>query len=151
MAPLAAAPPPEASAAARCPIDPVFGGVRLATGRIRFTEAAGTPSVEVELATRPDQQERGLMYRTQMPENSGMLFAFGAPSLHSFWMHNTCIPLDMLFIAEDGFIAGILENVPTLNDASRSVPCPVSYVLELNGGWSRRHGVAPGQRVELPR
>jgi uncharacterized protein len=149
--PLAAQAPPVAPAAARCPLDPVFGGVHLATARIQFPAAPRTPQLEVELATTADQQERGLMYRTQMPENSGMLFPFGAPSVHTFWMHNTCIPLDMLFIAEDGFITGILENVPTLNDAARSIPCPVSYVLEVNAGWSRRHGVAPGQRVQLPR
>jgi len=75
---------PAAKPATHSPLDPVFGGVRLATARVRFTEAASEPSVEVELATNPEQQERGLMYRTQMPENSGMLFAFGAPSVHSF-------------------------------------------------------------------
>ena len=91
------------------------------------------------------------MFRTTMPSDQGMLFSFaGPPRVHTFWMHNTCIPLDMLFITNDGFISGILENVPTLNDAPRSVHCPVSYVLETNAGWTRRHGVFAGQRVLLP-
>ena len=107
--------------------------------------------LHVEIAETPSTQERGLMYRTSMPPNDGMLFAFsGDPRVHTFWMHNTCIPLDMLFISQDGFIAGILENVPTLNDAPRSIPCPVSYVLETNAGWTRKHKVFAGQRVSLP-
>jgi uncharacterized membrane protein (UPF0127 family) len=56
----------------------------------------------------------------------------------------------MLFITGDGFIAGILENVPTMNDASRSIPCPVRYVLEVNAGWTRAHGIRAGQSVTLP-
>lgn len=91
------------------------------------------------------------MYRTHMPDNAGMLFDFpGQPKVQSFWMRNTCIPLDMLFIQEDGFITGILENVPTLNEASRSIPCPVRYVLEVNAGWTRKNGVRAGQFVKLP-
>jgi uncharacterized membrane protein (UPF0127 family) len=64
-------------------------------------------------------------------------------------MHNTCIPLDLLFIDEDGLIVGIVESAPTLNDDSRGVGCPSRFVLEVNAGWSRRHGVRPGQRVRL--
>jgi hypothetical protein len=87
-----------------------------------------------------------------MDEDAGMLFDFpGREQVQSFWMRNTCIPLDMLFITDDGFIAGILENVPTMNDASRSIPCPVRYVLEVNAGWTRKHGVRAGQIVELPK
>ncbi|HEX7602742.1 MAG TPA: DUF192 domain-containing protein, partial [Polyangiaceae bacterium] len=67
------------------------------------------------------------------------------------WMHNTCISLDMMFIDEDGTIVGILENVPTLNDEARTVGCPSRYVLEVNGGWSRRHGVSAGQKAVIPK
>lgn len=90
------------------------------------------------------------MFRTRMPEGEGMLFAFDRPSVHHFWMHNTCIPLDLMFIAEDGFITGIVESAPTLDDSSRSIPCPVSYVLEVNAGFARRHGIKPGQTIKLP-
>jgi uncharacterized membrane protein (UPF0127 family) len=89
------------------------------------------------------------MYRTSMDGDRGMLFSWEADAPRSFWMQNTCIPLDMLFIAADGTIAGILEQVPTLNTQPREVPCPVRHVLELNAGWARLHGVAPGQHVDF--
>lgn len=143
--------PPPVGPAESCPIDPVFGGVTLEKAQVSFPQAQDAPVLEVELARSPRERQRGLMYRTHMAENAGMLFDFpGRPEVQSFWMRNTCIPLDMLFIEEDGFIAGIVENVPTLNEASRSVPCPVRYVLEVNAGWTRRHGVRAGQWVELP-
>lgn len=90
------------------------------------------------------------MYRTHLAQDRGMLFDLRAREDHKFWMHNTCIPLDLLFIDFDGLIVGIVENAPTLNDASRSVGCPSRWVLEVNAGWARRHGVRAGQRIELP-
>jgi uncharacterized membrane protein (UPF0127 family) len=119
-------------------------------GSVTFLDAPERPVVRVELAGSGTTRARGLMYRTNLPQNQGMLFSWRKESLRHFWMHNTCIPLDMLFIAADGFITGIVEQVPTLNDASRGVPCPAAHVLELNAGWARRHGVTPGQKVQLP-
>lgn len=149
--PLPSEPPPKPEPAKNCPPDPISGGMPLKTAKLSFPEAASAPEVVVELALDPEERQRGLMYRTHMAENAGMLFDFPGPQrVQSFWMRNTCIPLDMLFIDGDGYIAGIQENVPTLNDASRSIPCPVRYVLELNAGWARDHGVRPGQRVKLP-
>lgn len=142
--------PPPVSPATHCPPDPMPGGFDLSKARIAFIDAPGQPELEVELAQLEIERERGLMYRTSMPDSAGMLFVFDKPAIHTFWMRNTCIPLDMMFVAEDGFITGILENVPTLNDASRSIPCQVSYVLEVNAGWSRKHGVRAGQRIKLP-
>lgn len=89
------------------------------------------------------------MYRTTMPEEQGMLFEWDVESQRIFWMHNTCLPLDMLFVAKDGTVAGILEQVPVLNDEPRSVPCFAGYVLEVNAGYSRRHGIKPGMRMTL--
>lgn len=89
------------------------------------------------------------MYRTSLESDAGMLFAWSTEEVRSFWMHNTCLPLDMLFIASDGTISGILEQVPPMNDLPRSVNCRVQYVLEVNAGWSRAHGVAPGQHVNI--
>jgi hypothetical protein len=80
-----------------------------------------------------------------------MLFSWQSDAVRSFWMRNTCIPLDMLFITGEAVIAGILEQVPTLNDVPRSIPCPVSHVLELNAGWSRTHGVRAGHKVRIER
>jgi len=90
------------------------------------------------------------MYRTKLPDAQGMLFSWGGVEQpRTFWMHNTCIPLDMMFIARDGTITGILEQVPTLNDEPRGVPCPAAYVLEVNAGWSRAHGIQSGTMVHF--
>jgi uncharacterized membrane protein (UPF0127 family) len=114
---------------------------------VAFPDSKNAPRLEVELMLTQAQQERGLMYRKSLADDKGMLFAWNYPTVHTFWMHNTCIPLDMLFIDREGFIAGIVENAPTLNDDGRSIACPVNYVLEVNAGWSRQHGVAAGQHV----
>ncbi|XXY50442.1 DUF192 domain-containing protein [Sorangium sp. So ce269] len=130
-----------------CPEDPA-SPFQLATGKVIFLEAKA-PDVVVEVARREKERARGLMYRKSMPENRGMIFVFEQRSNHSFWMHNTCISLDMLFIDSDGTIVGIQENTPTLNDSTFEVGCPSTYVLELNAGWARRHGVVAGQKVRL--
>ena len=118
-------------------------------GHVVFPEAKDAPRLDVELMLTNEHHGRGLMYRRSLAEDKGMLFAWSTPAVQSFWMHNTCIPLDLLFIDREGFIAGIVENAPTMNDDSRSIDCPVPYVLEVAAGWSRRHGVMPGQRVEI--
>ena len=143
--------PPLVEHEGECPTDPVFGGVVLSRAQVTFPDAPNQPAVIVELARTDDERARGLMYRTTLEENAGMLFLpSGEPRIQSFWMRDTCIPLDMMFITQDGFIAGILENVPILNDERRSVDCPTSYVLEVNAGWSRAHGAKAGQMVKLP-
>ncbi len=142
------APAPIASKAARCPKDPT-GNLKLPLGKITFVDAPGSPQVDVELARDEASRERGLMYRTSMRESRGMLFSWNDERVRNFWMHNTCIPLDMLYITSEGLIAGILEQVPTLNDAPRGVQCPVAHVLELNAGWARAHGVAPGMKLKI--
>jgi hypothetical protein len=139
---------PVASKAAQCPKDP-SGNLTLPKGRITFIDAPGAPAVDVELARDDPSRERGLMYRTSMPADAGMLFSWQDERIRSFWMHNTCIPLDLLYITKDGTIAGILEQVPTMNDAPRRVACPVAHVLELNAGWARAHGAAPGMKVKI--
>jgi uncharacterized protein len=129
-----------------CPDDP-DGRLKLRYGRVEFVEA--TTSVEVEIAESEKARLRGLMYRKSLGEEQGMIFVFDDREVSSFWMKNTCLPLDMLFIDHDGVIVGISENVPTLNKNSYGVGCPSLYVLEVNAGWSRRHGVTAGQRVKL--
>jgi uncharacterized membrane protein (UPF0127 family) len=117
--------------------------------RVTFPEVSGV-AVDAELARSEHDTMRGLMYRRQMAEERGMLFDLRVRDDHKFWMHNTCIPLDLLYVDEDGLIVGIVENAPTLDDQSRGVGCPSRYVLEVNAGWSRRHGVRAGQKLVLP-
>jgi len=110
---------------------------------------ATTASVRLEVVSTPAAMERGLMYRTSLPDDSGMLFVFPEDEDHSFWMKNTLIPLDMLFIARDGRIVGIHPNAVPLSTAQISVGTPSAFVLEVNGGWAARHGVRTGDRLEL--
>lgn len=116
--------------------------------------ANGPVPVTVEIVSTPAAIERGLMYRTQLDDGHGMLFVFADEREHAFWMKNTLIPLDMLFIARDGpgagRIVGIHENATPLSTASISVGKPSAYVLEVPGGWSRRAGVRTGDRITLP-
>ena len=138
--------------ASNCPPDPAPHTLESVV--VRFPEAesdAGEVKVVSELARRDADRERGLMFRTSLAEDAGMLFDFGGTrEVHTFWMRNTCVPLDMIFLDDDGFIVGIVENAKTLDDTPRSVPCPSAYVLEVNAGWARRHFVRAGQRALLP-
>ncbi|HEY4102468.1 MAG TPA: DUF192 domain-containing protein [Polyangiaceae bacterium] len=148
VVPLAEEPARRAPNALHCPADPDHPA-ELAHGYVVFADAPGSPRLNVELARSEPEKERGLMYRTKMPDDQGMLFSWNNEEPRRFWMHNTCIPLDMMFIARDGTISGILEQVPTLNDEARGVPCPDAYVLEVNAGWSRAHGIKPGSSVHF--
>lgn len=142
------APPPPGPDPA-CPADPETPP-NLRTGKIVFPGAKDKPAeIKVEIAERTRERTRGLMFRKQMPEDDGMIFLFKEIEEHHFWMHNTCIPLDMLFVDKDGVIVGIEENVPTMNDSTYSVPCPSSYVIEVNAGYCRRHGIVAGQKIQL--
>jgi uncharacterized membrane protein (UPF0127 family) len=135
------------ASAAPCPPDPeALRALPAAT--ISIPGAAA--KLKVELARGAHDTERGLMYRTKLPEDEGMLFVLERRADHAFWMHNTCIPLDLVFIEDDGTIVGILEDLPTLNDVPRSVGRLSTHVLEVNAGWCRRHGVKEGQKLVLP-
>jgi uncharacterized membrane protein (UPF0127 family) len=143
----AEAPAPQEPASV-CPSEPEPAPA-LERAAVSFPAAPGQPRVNVEVARQPKDHARGLMYRTSMPADQGMLFSWVDERVRSFWMHNTCIPLDMLFLSRDGMVVGIQEQVPVLNDRSRSIPCPAAYVLEVNAGWCRQHGVRAGMRAVI--
>lgn len=105
--------------------------------------------VDVELARTVAEQRKGLMGRRSLPPDGGMLFLFDTTAVQSFWMKNTLIPLDMIFISEDGRIVGIVERAAPLTETERTVGKPSRYVLEVNGGWTRAHGVGAGDRVRF--
>jgi hypothetical protein len=139
--------PVPAGPASGCPADPEGGPGKLPVVRVKFD---GGAAVDAELVRSEHDTMRGLMYRKALGAERGMLFDLGVRDDHKFWMHNTCIPLDLLYVDEDGLVVGIVENAPTLDDTSRGVGCPSRWVLEVNAGWSRRHGVKAGQRMTLP-
>jgi uncharacterized membrane protein (UPF0127 family) len=105
--------------------------------------------VQVELARTDEERARGLMNRRQLAEDAGMLFLFSESEPRAFWMKNTLIPLDMLFIDEGGRVVGLLERAEPLTTSPRDPGVPSRYVLEVNGGWAERHGVRPGDRVRF--
>ncbi len=116
--------------------------------RVLVDAAGGTVVVRVEVARTPEEQRRGLMYRKELAPDAGMIFVFGAEQPHAFWMANTLLALDMLFIAADGRIAAIVEREPLGTEANDGGVAS-RYVLEVNRGWSRAHGVKVGDRVRL--
>jgi uncharacterized protein len=114
---------------------------------IEVVGKSGVHPFVVELATNDADRERGLMFRKELPEGRGMLFDFEHEGPVVFWMHNTYIPLDMIFIRADGSILRIAENTEPMSD--RRIPSggPVRAVLEVIGGTARKLGIEPGDKV----
>jgi uncharacterized membrane protein (UPF0127 family) len=102
---------------------------------------------EVEVAATPDEQARGLMFRTSLPSMGGMIFLMRTPDMATFWMKDTVIPLDMIFIRTDGTIARIAANAVPESLEVVSSGEPVSAVLEIIGGGAAAAGIAEGDRV----
>jgi uncharacterized membrane protein (UPF0127 family) len=111
--------------------------------------ASGDHRIKVEVVTRSADQARGLMYRRSLIQDSGMLFIFRQEEPQSFWMKNTLIPLDMIFVSRDLVIVDITTMQPCITD-----PCPdytsrqpAQYVLEVNAGYCRSHNIIIGDKV----
>ena len=117
---------------------------------VEIASKTGVHSFAVEVVDNDADRAKGLMYRKDLPEGRGMLFDFHRDQEVSFWMQNTYIPLDMIFIRGDGRILRIEENTEPLS--TRMIPSrgPVRAVLEVIGGTSRKLGIAPGDRVASP-
>jgi len=111
----------------------------------------GEAGFRVAIADDPAERARGLMFVEEMPTFEGMLFIYETPRRASFWMHNTLIPLDMLFADPDGVITRIHQNAIPLDRTSIDGGEGVLYVLEINGGLSGRLGIAEGDRLIHPR
>jgi len=105
--------------------------------------------VKVALARTEPERRVGLMHRKHLDADAGMLFLFEAPQPLSFWMHNTYVPLDMIFITDTLAVLGVVENAEPLTDSPRQVPGHSQYVLEVNAGYSRAHGIAAGTMVRF--
>jgi uncharacterized membrane protein (UPF0127 family) len=114
---------------------------------IEIVSSSGVHAFNVELATNAAERERGLMFRKSLPEGQGMLFDFKRDQSVSFWMHNTYISLDMIFISGDGRVAHIVENAKPLSDDLIPSGAPVRGVLEVIAGTVQKLGIAPGDRV----
>jgi uncharacterized membrane protein (UPF0127 family) len=103
---------------------------------------------EVEVVTTPETRAQGLMFRKAMPPNAGMLFIYPGEQPVSFWMKNTLIPLDMLFVKTDGSIAHIAHNAVPMDETPIDSGAAVKAVLEINGGTANALGIKEGDKVE---
>jgi hypothetical protein len=107
-----------------------------------------THVVQVELADTPEKRERGLMFRKELADGHGMLFLFDEEAEHSFWMKDTLIPLDMIFVDSSGRVTGIIARArPLTLEPRRGGRCRT--VLEVPGGWAEAHGVRVGDRMRV--
>jgi uncharacterized membrane protein (UPF0127 family) len=112
------------------------------------TSAAKTHSFTVEAARTSAEQARGLMFRTELADNMGMIFPFPQPRVASFWMKNTVIPLDIIFVRADGTIESIADNTVPYSTTPVVSGEPVSAVLELRGGLAAELGIVSGDKVQ---
>ena len=150
--PLLHPPPPLRPDYSPCPAPDESSGERpsFPRGTVKLKKES-SQSIDAMWASDRRKRAYGLMFASELGPNEGMIFEWPEEQAHQFWMHNTCLSLDMLFIDAEGFITGVLENVPPYNDLPRTIDCPVKYVLELRAGQARRLGYHPGQKVELTR
>lgn len=117
-----------------------------------FSSSAGPVVVRLELAVTPEERRRGLMFRDRIGDREGMLFCFDQDGRHSFWMKNTYVSLDIVFLSVEGVVVDTLESLP---------PCPMDpcpsytpevearYALEVQAGFVKQHDVRTGDRVRL--
>jgi len=117
---------------------------------VEIASKTGVHVFTVEVADTEPAREKGLMYRKELPEGRGMLFDFFRDQPVGFWMKNTYIPLDMIFIRGDGRIASIAENTEPMSERVVPSGAPVRAVLEVKGGTARRLGIQAGDQVANP-
>jgi uncharacterized membrane protein (UPF0127 family) len=142
-------PPPTTN---KCPNDPApqLNKTLYSHGHAAFVTPDGVRhEFDVEIAETDDAQERGLMYRTGLDEGAGMVFTFKIAHQAVFWMKNTCIPLDMVFVDESNRVIGVV-TAPPLNEDPRQVPGFSKYVVELAAGVAQKTGISLGTTFVPP-
>lgn len=120
-------------------------------GELQFINANDSVifSIDMELATTEEEHARGLMFRKQMDENKGMLFLFQDEDWRSFWMHNTLIPLDIIYVNAKRQVVSISKNANTMDDTSLPSEAPAMYVIEINAGLCDKYGIDKGTVVNF--
>ena len=118
---------------------------------VSIVGADGKPraTVAVEVANTGAQREVGLMYRKHLDDDAGMIFVFPDAARRNFWMHNTEIPLDMIFADANGMVTGIVANAEPYSDKLLGVDGDSEYVLEVNGGFCAKNGIKAGDRLDF--
>jgi uncharacterized protein len=118
---------------------------------VSIVGADGKPRamVAVEVASTGPQREVGLMYRKHLDDNAGMIFVFPDAAPRNFWMHNTPIPLDMIFADANGVITGIVATAEPFSDKLLGVEGNSEYVLEVNAGFCAKNEIKPGDKMDF--
>lgn len=117
--------------------------------QVVIRSARGPVTVKVEVADTPDARAHGLMYRRDLAADAGMLFVFPNESDQQFWMKNTPLPLDMIFIDTARTIVGVVADTKPFSTQARGVGKPSRYVLEVHAGFCAKHGIATGDKVDF--
>jgi uncharacterized membrane protein (UPF0127 family) len=125
---------------------PSWAGM-LRTEPLAIVTAGGVRHFTVEIADTDATRESGLMFRKSLAPNRGMLFDFGTPQSVTFWMKNTLIPLDMIFIGKNGHVVSIARDAAPMSEALIPSGGPIVAVLEVRGGRAAEIGVKPGDEV----
>lgn len=142
VTPTSVTPPPASSEV----LEPLF----VQEGVLEFRAPDGTRSLldlKIEIATLDTEQQQGLMWRKKMQEDQGMLFVFDDQQPRSFWMHNTYIPLDIIYVDASFKVVSIRKNTPILSDTPQPSGLPAQYVIEVNAGVADKYKIAPGTKV----
>ncbi len=126
---------------------PSRGASPLPADQLDIATASGSHRFTIELARDDATRARGLMFRTELAPDRGMLFDFERDRAVAMWMRNTYIPLDMIFIRSDGLVANIAHDAVPLSERTIESGAPVRFVLEVAAGTAKRIGAAPGDRV----
>jgi uncharacterized protein len=122
---------------------------RYAVPIVQIASAGKTVTYRVEVADTPAEIRRGLMYRTRLAPDAGMLFVFDCDGDRCFWMENTMIPLDLIYISRGGRVVGVRENAVPESMVLIDPPGPCMYVLEVNGGQCCQYGICAGDPVAI--
>ncbi len=136
-------------AAARAQIMPIESLSHFPRGTLTITARGRLDRFRVWIANTIARQAQGLMFVRDLPADEGMIFPMKPPEVAQFWMKNTYIPLDMLFVARDGRIEKIIANAKPFSLAVLSSGAPVVAVVEIRGGEARQLGITVGSRVRL--
>lgn len=114
-----------------------------------FLTPKGEVPLRVEIANTPESRAQGLMNRRQLDADAGMVFVFPDESARSFWMKNTYLPLDLIFVTADRHVAGVVARAEPLTLTSRGVEAAAKFVVEANAGFAERFGIQAGTTVRL--
>ena len=129
---------------------PGLAAAACAPDRVELRGDFGQAQFRVEVADDPQERSLGLMHRESMPQGAGMLFVYPVEEEVGFWMENTLIPLDMIFMDAAGTVVKVHENAVPLDRTVIRSDFPTQFVLEINGGLAGQLGIAPGAELRHP-